>query len=90
MELYLCACNQILVDYASTATYTPHGFAYNVLHKRILVATYPQGQPPFHPAFYVASANYARTFLQVTRDEDQGAFGIPLPFTNALEFPRHH
>jgi hypothetical protein len=84
------ACNQVLVDCASTAAYTPNGFAYNVLHKSIVVATYPQGQPPFQPAFYVASANYARTFLQDTRGEDQGAFGIPLPFTNAREFPRHH
>ena len=37
----------------------------------------------------VNSANYARTFLQDTQGKDQGAFGIPLPFTNAREFPRH-
>jgi hypothetical protein len=83
------ACNQVLIDCASTAAYTPHGFAYDVLHKSILVATYPQGQPPFHPAFYVVRANYARTFLQDTLGKDQGAFRIPLPFTNAREFPRH-
>jgi hypothetical protein len=28
--------------------------------------------------------------LQDTRGKDQGAFGIPLPFMNAREFPRHH
>ena len=83
------ACNQVLVDSALTAAYTPHGFAYDVLHKSIIGAIYPQGQPPFHPAFYVASANYGRTFSQDTRGENQGSFGIQLPFTNAREFPRH-
>ncbi len=27
------ACNQVLVDSALTAAYTPHGFAYDVLHR---------------------------------------------------------
>jgi len=82
-------CNQVLIDCASTAAYTPHSFAYNVLHKSIVVATYPQGQPHFHPVFNVASVNYARTFSQDTSGEDQGAFRIPLAFANAREFPHH-
>jgi len=64
------ACNQVLVDSALTAAYTPHGIAYNVLHKSSVGATYPQGPPPFHPTIYVASANYAWNFLQDTRGED--------------------
>jgi len=87
---FTCVCNQVLVNSASTAAYTPHGFAYNVLHKSIIAATYPKGQPPFHYVFYVVSSNYARTFLQDTHGKDQGAFGISLPFTNAREFPCHH
>ncbi len=67
----------------------PHGLPYDVLHKGIVVAIYPQVQPVFHPAFDVASSDHARTLTQDTRGKDQGAFGVPLPLTNAREFPCH-
>jgi hypothetical protein len=49
-------CNQLLVGHIPATAYTPHGFTYNVLHKGIVLATHPQGQPLLHPVFNSLSA----------------------------------
>jgi hypothetical protein len=58
-HVIVLSCNQLLVGSIPAAAYTPHGLTYNVLHKGIILATYPQGQPPLHSAFNVPGANHA-------------------------------
>ncbi len=80
-------CNQLLVGRIPAAAYTSHGFTYDLLHKGIILVTYPQGQPPLHPAFNVPGVNDAWALLQDTRGKDQGTFRVPLLLAHAPEFP---
>jgi hypothetical protein len=86
-HVIVLSCNQLLVGHIPAPAYTPHGFTYNVLHKGIVLATYPQGQPPLHPAFNVPGMNDAWALPQDTGSEDQGAFRVPLPLAQAPESP---
>jgi hypothetical protein len=89
-HVIVLSCNQLLVGRIPAAAYTPHGFTYNVLHKGIILATFPQSQPPLHPEFNVPGTNDTWALPQDTRDEDQGAFRVSLPLAHAPEFPPQH
>ncbi len=86
-HVIVLSCNQLLIGHIPAAAYTPHGFTYNVLHKGVVSATYPQGQPPLHPAFNVPGANDAWALLQDTRGKYQGAFKVSLLLAHTPEFP---
>jgi hypothetical protein len=83
-NVIVLSCDQLLVGRIPAAAFTPHGFTYNVLHKGIVLATYPQGQPPLHPAFNAPGTNDPWALPQDTCDKDQGAFRVPLPLVLAL------